>query len=141
MNIDTLVLLLLLLLLQNVSYKCWMIIRMKNVNSFQIAKVHPYGLAQHLLDFFPNFSVAMLRKVLLIKKRVRTQRIAFFSKILPFASLLVVMFHINPFIYHQQQPPEVFCKKRCKIVGLRSANLFKKRDSDTGVFLQIFRNF
>ena len=58
----------------------------------------------------------------------------------------------------QKQPLEVFCKKRCSwkcrkftentyarvsfLIKLQTAcNLIKKRDSDTGVFLRILRNF
>ena len=37
---------------------------MKNTNNFQIAKVQPQGVAQHLLNFFANFSLALLIKVL-----------------------------------------------------------------------------
>ena len=35
------------------SYYFWMIMWMKNVNNFRIAKVQPEGIAQHLLDFLP----------------------------------------------------------------------------------------
>ena len=42
MNTDTLVLLLIFL---NMVYYFWMITLMKNVNNFQIAKVHPQGVA------------------------------------------------------------------------------------------------
>ena len=41
-NTDTIVL---LLISQNISYYCWMITRIKNVNNFQIAKVQPQGVA------------------------------------------------------------------------------------------------
>ena len=40
---------------------------MKNVNSFQIAKVQAQGVARHLLVFFLAFSASPI-KVLLIKK-------------------------------------------------------------------------
>ena len=43
---------------------------LKNVDNFQIIKVQPQRVAQHLLDFFVNFSLALLIKVLLIKKSV-----------------------------------------------------------------------
>ena len=42
MNTDILVL---LLILQNMSYYFWMITWMKNVNDFHIAKVQPQGIA------------------------------------------------------------------------------------------------
>ena len=42
MNTDTLVPLLIFL---NMAYYFWMITLMKNVNNFQIAKVHPQGVA------------------------------------------------------------------------------------------------
>ena len=45
-----------------------MITWMKNVNNFQIVKVKLQGVAYHLLDFFANFSLGLLTKVLLIKK-------------------------------------------------------------------------
>ena len=41
---------------------------MKKMNNFQIAKVQPYGVASVLLYFFANFNLALLIKVLLIKK-------------------------------------------------------------------------
>ena len=37
---------------------------------FQLAKVQPQDVAEHLLDFFANFSLALLLKLLLIKKRL-----------------------------------------------------------------------
>ena len=43
---------------------------LKNVDNFQITKVQPQRVPQHLLDFFANFSLALLIKVLLIKKSV-----------------------------------------------------------------------
>ena len=43
---------------------------MKNVNNFQIAKVQLQGVAYHLLDFLANISLALLTKVLLVKKGV-----------------------------------------------------------------------
>ena len=44
---------------------------MKKANNFQkIAQVQHEGVAQLLLDFFANFSLAFLMYVLLIKKRV-----------------------------------------------------------------------
>ena len=42
MNTDTLAL---LLIFENMSYYFWMTTWMKNVNSFQIAKVQPQGVA------------------------------------------------------------------------------------------------
>ena len=36
---------------QNMSHYFWALRWMKNVNNFQIAKVQPHGLPQHLLDF------------------------------------------------------------------------------------------
>ena len=42
---------------------------MKKVYNFQITKNQPQGVAWLLLDFFPNFSLALLIKVLLIKKK------------------------------------------------------------------------
>ena len=50
MNTDTLVILLYFL---EYALFFWMITWMKNVNNFQIEKVHPQGAAYHLLDFFP----------------------------------------------------------------------------------------
>ena len=50
-----------------------MITWMKNVNNFQIAKVQAQGVAKHLLDFFASFSLALLVKVLLIKKSVYSE--------------------------------------------------------------------
>ena len=47
-----------------------MITWMKSVSKIQIAKVQPQGIAKHLLDFFANFSKALVIKVLLIKKSV-----------------------------------------------------------------------
>ena len=41
---------------------------MKKANNFQTAEVQPQSVAQLLLDFFANFSLALLIKVLLIKK-------------------------------------------------------------------------
>ena len=41
-NADALVL---LPIFQNMSYCYWMITLMKNVNNFQVAKVHPQGIA------------------------------------------------------------------------------------------------
>ena len=43
---------------------------MKKANNFQIAKVHRQGVASLLINFFANFSMALLIKVLLKKKRV-----------------------------------------------------------------------
>ena len=55
-----------LLLFQSMSYYCWMITWMKNVNKFQIAKVQPQGVAH-----ITYFSLALLIKVLFIdEKRV-----------------------------------------------------------------------
>ena len=45
-----------------------MITWLKNVNKFEIRKVQHQFVAYHLLDFFANFSQALLIKVLLIKK-------------------------------------------------------------------------
>ena len=42
--------------------KTWM----KNVNNVQIEKLQSKGFASHLLDFFANFNLALLIKVLLI---------------------------------------------------------------------------
>ena len=42
MNVDTLVL---LLIFQKITYYFWMIMWMKNVNNFQVAKVEPEGVA------------------------------------------------------------------------------------------------
>ena len=65
MNTDMLVL---LLTFQSKSHYFCMITWTKNVNNFQIAKVQPQGFAQHLLDFFANFSLALLIKLLPMKK-------------------------------------------------------------------------
>ena len=51
MLIDTLVI---LLIFENMSYYFWLIIRMKNVNNFRIAKVQPQGTAKHLHNFLPT---------------------------------------------------------------------------------------
>ena len=50
MNTDTLVLLFIFL---RMSYYFCMTTWMKNVNKFQIAKVQPHCIAEHLLDFLP----------------------------------------------------------------------------------------
>ena len=42
---------------------------MKNVNNFQIAIVEAQDVAQHSLDFFVSFSLALHIKVLFRKKR------------------------------------------------------------------------
>ena len=44
---------------------------MKSINNFQIAKVQPRGVT-YLLFFGGNFSLALLIKVLLIKKACNT---------------------------------------------------------------------
>ena len=49
-----------LLLFQSMSYYCWMITWMKNINKFQIAKVQPQGVA-----YITYFSLVLLTKVLL----------------------------------------------------------------------------
>ena len=59
-----------LYIFQNISYYFWMITWMKKGNSFQMAEVQPQGVTQFLLDFFVNFSLVLLIKMLLIKKRV-----------------------------------------------------------------------
>ena len=51
--------LILFLISQNMSYYSWMITAMKNVNNFQIPKVQPQSVAQHLLD---KKSVAYIKK-------------------------------------------------------------------------------
>ena len=43
-----------------------MITWMKKPNNFQIAKVQPQGVVKPFLDFFANFSLVLLIKVLLI---------------------------------------------------------------------------
>ena len=43
---------------------------MKKAKNFLIAKVWLQGVAQLLLDFFANFSLVLLIKVLLIQKSV-----------------------------------------------------------------------
>ena len=43
---------------------------MKKENSFKIAKVQPQDVAYLLLNFFANFSLVVLRKVLPINKRL-----------------------------------------------------------------------
>ena len=43
---------------------------MKNENNIQVANVQSQSVAQHFLDFFANFSLALLIKVLLIKENV-----------------------------------------------------------------------
>ena len=48
MNTDTLAF---LLTFENMSYYFWMITWTKNLNNFQIAKVQPQGVAEHLLNF------------------------------------------------------------------------------------------
>ena len=45
-----------------------MITWIDNVNNFQIAKVQPQDVASYLPDFVANFSLALLTKVLFIKK-------------------------------------------------------------------------
>ena len=56
------------LIFQTMSYYFWMVTWMKNMNNSQIAKVYPQDVAQYLLDFFANFSLALIIKVLAIKK-------------------------------------------------------------------------
>ena len=51
---------------------CLLIFGWKMWINFQLAKVQPQGIAKHLLNFFGNFSLALLIKVLLMKKRVST---------------------------------------------------------------------
>ena len=41
---------------------------MEKKNNFQIAKDQPQGVAYLLLNFFANFSLVLLIKVLLVKK-------------------------------------------------------------------------
>ena len=64
MNTDMLVL---LLIFQNISCYCQMITWMKNANNLWTSKVQPQSIAQHLLNFFANFSLTLLIKVILIK--------------------------------------------------------------------------
>ena len=45
---------------------------MKNVNNFKISKVQPQGVAQHLVNFFTNFSLALLIKVLFMQKSMQS---------------------------------------------------------------------
>ena len=49
--------------------RCYMITWMNNTNSFRLSKVQHQGVAEHLLDFFVNFSQALLINVLLIRKK------------------------------------------------------------------------
>ena len=67
--------LLFLLIYYNTSYYFWMITCMKNVNNRQMTKIQLQGVAQHLLNFFANFILALLIKVLLIKKACRQKPI------------------------------------------------------------------
>ena len=55
----------LFLTFQSTTQYFWMIMWTKNMNNFQIAKLQH----QHLLEFFANFSLALLIKVLLIKNK------------------------------------------------------------------------
>ena len=48
-----------------------MIMLIKDVNNFQIAKIQPRVLLSICLIFFANFNLAMVIKVLLVKKCVR----------------------------------------------------------------------
>ena len=50
-----------LIMFQNMSYYFWMITWMKKANNFELVN-------SLLLDFFANFSLVLLMKVLLIKK-------------------------------------------------------------------------
>ena len=45
---------------------------MKNVNNFKISKVRPQGVAQHLVNFFTNFSMALLIKELFMRKSMQS---------------------------------------------------------------------
>ena len=78
MNTDTLVF---FLILQNVSYYFWMVTWMKYVNNFQIAKIKPQGVVQHLLDFFDNISLALLIIVLLIIKKLVVGEVVFWCNV------------------------------------------------------------
>ena len=53
---------------QNTSYYLWMITWMKKPNNFLIAKVQPQHVVQLLVNFFGNFSLVLIPKVLLINK-------------------------------------------------------------------------
>ena len=53
---------------QNISYYLWMIMWMKKPHNFLIPKVQPQHVVQLLLNFFANFSLVLLTKVLLINK-------------------------------------------------------------------------
>ena len=65
MNTDGLVL---LLNFWNMSYHFWMIIWIKNVDNFQIAKGSASGCCLAFAWFFADFILALLIKVLLMKK-------------------------------------------------------------------------
>ena len=69
--------LVLLLIFQNMSCYCQILIWMKNVNSFRMSKVRPQGVAQHLLDFFCQFQPGVAYKSAAYKKKQRlVKRIA-----------------------------------------------------------------
>ena len=59
----------------NMSYYFWMIIWIKNVNNFQIAKGSASGCCLAFAWFFGNFILALLIKVLLMKKACTLLRI------------------------------------------------------------------
>ena len=59
----------LFLTFQSTTQYFWMIMWTKNMNNFQIAKLQHQGVPQHLLEFFANFSLALLLKVLLINNK------------------------------------------------------------------------
>ena len=84
MNTEMLVI---LLIFQNMSCYYEMITWMKNANSFHLSKVQPQGVAQHLLDFFSNFRLVLLMKVLLIRKKACSK--AYYIK----ASLMLRVSH------------------------------------------------
>ena len=76
MNTDTLVP---LLIFQNMFYYFWMITWMKKVNNFQIAKVQPQGVAQHLVEIaFRQFQPSVAYKSVAYKKK----RVLFFPEII-----------------------------------------------------------
>ena len=77
MNTDGIVL---LLNVWNMSHYFWMIIWIKNVTNFQIAKSSASGCCLAFAWFFADFSLALLKKVLQKKNVYFTMNIAKFLR-------------------------------------------------------------
>ena len=60
----------LFLIFQDMSYYYWIIAGIKNVNNFQIVRVHPQDTSQYLIDFFCQFQPGVVYKSVAYKKMV-----------------------------------------------------------------------